>query len=605
MNKITTSHFMKSGFLATLLSMLLVLASQAQVVFSLNKTTYTPGEAITATWSGRTPAAAKDWIGVYPRGTAPGSANSTIWNYTSGTKTSGAPLTAGSITFNNPGLAIREWTAFFLANDGYTILGSVDFSVGAPAVFFFSLNKSAFQSTESITASWVNRSPADAADTIGIYPQGLAPGSGSAATLWKYVSGTQTPASGLTSGNVSFSGHGLPAGNWTAYFLASGGTTSLGSVNFTVAAPPTVFSLNKSLYQVGEAITATWSGRSAPSIYDWVGVYPRNLSGVPDGSPGSTIWLYTDGTQNGSLALAAGSVTFANPSLPKGDWTAYFLANDGYQILGTFEFTVANSPRILGFTADHAFVNDGTPITLSWVIDLGDGSMQTLTLGDGSNVVNVAGLDVLEVSPLQNTTYVLTLNGNVTAQARVFKDGGNSNAFAINALHLTTGGGFNAAWNGTSGNPDSWVGIYRMGDEPGPDAAAYWNYLNGTKTAGGPNLPNGSLGFTPAKGNYYALLFTDGGYTIEQGPIRFSVIDEEIKPFAISQILRDAGEVRLDWYSLPGENYDVLSSTNLSDWHNDRENIRATSTNSSVFLAPKPNDPQRFFRIRHKPKNTP
>jgi hypothetical protein len=596
---------MKSGFLATWVSFLLVLVSHGQVVFSLNKTSHTTGEAITATWSGRTSPNVKDWVGIYPSGVTPGAVNSTTWNYTSsGTHTAGSTaLAAGSIKVGNPGLG--SWTAYFLADNGYSILGSVNFTVAAPAVFSFTLNKTTYQSGESITATWANRSPASATDTIGIYPQGTTPGSGSSATLWKYTSGTQTPGSALAAGSVSFANSGLAAGNWTAYFLDSGGSTVLGSVNFTVAAPPTVFSLNKSVYQLGESITANWSGRSGPSIYDWVGIYPRNLSGVPDGSPASTIWLYSDGTQNGSTALTAGSVTFTNPGLAKGDWTAYFLADDGYQILGTFEFTVANSPRILGFTADHAFIDDGTPITLSWIVEPGDGSVQTLMIGDGTNVTDVLGLDVLEVSPVQNTTYTLTLNGTLSAQARVLNDTGNSNAFSIGALHLTTGGGFNAAWNDTSGNPDSWVGIYRAGDQPGPDPAVYWNYLNGTKTAGGPNLPSGSLGFNPAKGDYFAVLFTNAGYYIEQGPIRFTVIDEAIQPFAIRSFGPDGGDMRLDWNSLPGETYDVLSSTNLTDWQTEVENIRASAASSSVYMAATPNAPQRFFRIRHRPKNTP
>ena len=500
-----TINSMKSGFFATLFSFLLVLASHAQVVFSLNKTSYVTGEAITATWSGRTSPAVRDWIGIYrnpnPGGNPDGNPASTIYRYTSsGTQTPASPaLSAGSITFNNPGLAVGNWTAYFLANDGYTILGSVNFTIGSPPVF----------------------------------------------------------------------------------------------------------SLNKTVYQVGEAITATWSGRVAPTTTDWIGIYPRNLSGVPDGSPGSTIWNYTNGTQTAGSALAAGSITFTNPGLPRGDWTAYFLAADGYQILGTFQFTVANSPRIIGFTADHAFINDGTPITLSWVVDPGDGSVQTLTVSDGTNVSNVVGLDVLEVSPQQNTTFTLTLNGTVTAQARVFRDGGNSNAFSIGAIHLTTGGQFNATWNGTSGNSNSWVGIYRAGDVPGPVAATYWNYLNGTKTAGGAIRPNGTLGFTPTKGDYYAVLFTDSGYTIEQGPIRFSVIDEQIKSFAVSNFGQDGGDMRLDWNSLPGEIYDVLSSTNLTDWQNEVENIRASSTSSSVFMAPTPADPQRFFRVRQRAKVAP
>lgn len=591
---------MKTSFLATLFSFLFVLVSQAQVL-TLNKAAYAPGEAITATWSGRTSPSKKDWVGVYPAGVTPGVVVSTLWNYTSSkTHTSGATAsTAGSMTFSAPGLAVGNWTAYFLSDDTYTSLSSVNFTVAAASTFSFSLNKSAYQSGESITATWANRSSAAATDTIGIYPQGVVPGSGTTATLWKYTSGTQTAGPPLAGGSVSFSSPGLPAGNWTAWFLDSGGNISLGSVNFTIAAAPVSFSLNKQLYQVGESMTVTWSGRTGPSATDWVGIYPRNLSGVPDGSPGSTIWNYTSGTGTAGMPLADGSFTFTNPGLPKGDWTAYFLAADGYQILGTFEFSVANSPRILGFTADHAFLDDGGPIALSWVVDPGDGVVQSLTVGSGGTQTDVSALDVLEVSPLQTTTYTLTLNGTLTAQAQVFKDAGNTSAFSIDASHLSTGSTLNAVWNGVTGNPDSWVAIYRMGDQPGPNTAVYWYYLNGTKTIGG-SLTGGSLAFNPAAGDYYAVLFTNGGYTIEQGPIRFSVVSGAIKPLAVAAFARDGDDMRLDWNSLPNESYDILTSPDLSTWNVEVENVRASSLSSSVFLPITPADPQRFYRVRLK-----
>jgi hypothetical protein len=43
-----------------------------------------PGEPITASFRGG-PANPKDWVGVYPDGTEPGSVASTVWLYTDGT----------------------------------------------------------------------------------------------------------------------------------------------------------------------------------------------------------------------------------------------------------------------------------------------------------------------------------------------------------------------------------------------------------------------------------------------------------------------------------------------------------------------------------------
>lgn len=590
---------MNARILAALFSFVLVAAAHAQTIFTLNKTTFTPGEAITATWSGRAAPKAKDWIGIYPRNVNPGAVNSPLWNYTSGSRTSGMALAAGSVTFNNPTIAVGQWTAFFLDNDGYGSLGSVDFVVALPpTAVSFTLDKGSYSTGEAITATWSNRTPASANDRVGIYPRNAAPAS-TQATLWVHTSGTQSPGSPLAAGSVTFTNPGLAIGDWTAHFIDADGVTSLASANFSVTLPPPAFALDKPVYQLGESIKVTWSGRTVPSSTDWVGIYPSSMSGVPDGSPGSTIWAYTNGTQTAGTPLAAGSFTFINPGLPKGNWTAYFLANDGYQILGTVQFSVANSPRITGFTADHMFINDGNPITLSWVVDQGDGVVESLTLGDGSTQTNVSGLDVFEVSPEHNATYTLTLNGNVTAQARVFKESANSDAFSINGSHFSSGSPLTAVWNGAAGNPNSWIAIYRKGDQPGADIAAYWQYLNGTQTAGG-NFPGGSMSFNPVTGEYYAVLFTDGGYAIEQGPIRFTVMPDQIKPLAVTRFGQDGEDMRLDWNSLPGLSYDVETSTDLLQWHSEAESIRASGTSSSLFMAPTPDDSSRFYRIRRK-----
>ncbi|GAA5123385.1 hypothetical protein JIN84_11315 [Luteolibacter yonseiensis] len=590
---------MNARIIAALFSFVLIAAAHAQTVFTLNKTNFTPGESITATWSGRSSPKAKDWIGIYPRNVAPGAVNSTIWCYTSGTGTAGAAKAEGSVTFTNPTLAMGQWTAFFLDNDGYGNLGSVDFVVApAPTAVAFSLNKTSYPTGEAITATWSNRTPASANDRVGIFPRNANPAS-TAATLWVHTSGTQTPGSALAAGSVTFGTPGLAIGNWTAHFLDADGTTSLANFNFSITAPLPAFTLDKPVYQLGESIKVTWSGRTGPSATDWVGIYPSSMSGVPDGSPASTIWAYMGGTQTAGTPLAEGTFTFTNPGLPKGNWTAYFLANDGYQILGTVQFTVANSPRITGFTADHSFINEGNPITLSWVIDPGDGVVESLVLGDGSTQTNVSGLDVLEVSPEHNSTYTLTLNGNVTLRTQVFKETGNSEAFSINGSHLSSGSPLTAVWNGATGNPDSWIAIYRAGEKPGTNYAAYWQYLNGSQTTGG-NFPAGSMSFNPATGEYYAVLFTNGGYAIEQGPIRFTVLPGQAKPLEVTRFSQDGEDMRLDWNSLPGLSYDVETSTDLLQWHNEAENVRASGTSSSLFMPATPGDSSRFYRVKRR-----
>jgi len=112
------------------------------------------------------------------------------------------------------------------------------------------------------------------------------------------------------------------------------------------AAAQTTFSIDKAIYSVGDSITATWADGPG-SATDWVGIYPRGI--VPDGDPGSTVWLYVNGTQTAGVALVDGSVTFNAPNLFAGEWTAFFLANDGYtQILPGVDFEVTDPNAVLG-----------------------------------------------------------------------------------------------------------------------------------------------------------------------------------------------------------------------------------------------------------------
>ena len=101
-----------------------------------DKAAYAAGEPITFTFTNG-PGNAKDWIGVYPKGTTPG-AVSTIFGYVGGgghTATSG--VTDGSITLGpgseNPSkpwpLPSGEWVGWFLVDDGYTSVASVEFTI--------------------------------------------------------------------------------------------------------------------------------------------------------------------------------------------------------------------------------------------------------------------------------------------------------------------------------------------------------------------------------------------------------------------------------------------------------------------------------------------
>lgn len=93
---------------------------------TLTLTTTQPqvGDQVTFTYSTDAPAA-NNWIGIYPAGTTPGSVVSSAWVY--------VPSAGGTATVNTSGLTAGSYTAYLLANDGYTSMAApVGFTIAVP-----------------------------------------------------------------------------------------------------------------------------------------------------------------------------------------------------------------------------------------------------------------------------------------------------------------------------------------------------------------------------------------------------------------------------------------------------------------------------------------
>ncbi len=89
---------MKSLIYCLTASILYVGSASGQTL-TTDKPVYTPGEAVTVSWTGG-PGNGTDWIGVYKPNDAPGPTPSTQWTYIGG-------ATEGSTTFS--GLATADW----------------------------------------------------------------------------------------------------------------------------------------------------------------------------------------------------------------------------------------------------------------------------------------------------------------------------------------------------------------------------------------------------------------------------------------------------------------------------------------------------------------
>jgi len=159
---------------------------------------------------------AKNWIGIYADGVTPGSGvNSPLWAY--------APNPTGSIPFGTANLAAGDYNAWYLYQNGYTVLGGpVPFSVSQ-------LTPSATSVARGVNLVFDYAVPASkvaAKNWIGIWKAGMTPSSGTWAS-WQYV----TRASGKATVDTSK----LAVGNYAAWLFHNDSYTVLaGPVNFSV-----------------------------------------------------------------------------------------------------------------------------------------------------------------------------------------------------------------------------------------------------------------------------------------------------------------------------------------------------------------------------------
>ncbi|MCC7376451.1 MAG: hypothetical protein IT581_17460 [Verrucomicrobiales bacterium] len=238
-------------------------------------------------------------------------------------------------------------------------------------------NHDAYHPGEDIEVTF-SGGPGGSKDWIGVYPPDAEPGP-VPSTIWRYVDDTQNGNLGLREGTVHFpAGLGL-AGDWVVYLLLNDGYTLAATNRFQVVDPSSpLVRPNKRVYAPGEAISIAFTnGPSNPK--DWVGVY--KVGEVPGGGPTSTIWNYVDGTQNGNEAKDNGSVSFPSGLGIAGDYVAYLLLNDGYDILASETFTVVppsgEAARILTLTPSDG--SKDLPPNLAFRAVLTNGVTQVVT----------------------------------------------------------------------------------------------------------------------------------------------------------------------------------------------------------------------------------
>jgi len=165
------------------------------------------------------------------------------------------------------------------------------------------------------------------------------------------------------------------------------------------AAAQVSFSLDKASYGISENIVASWTN-GLGNANDWIGIYPRGITPIP----GSSAYLYVNGTQSATVGVVDGSVTFTPAFLPgPGAWTAWYLIDEGYTPAAEgVDFDINIDVGLDSFSLDKASYGSGEDIIASW------------TAGPG-NANDWIGIYPRGVTPSTGSSGWLYVNGTTTA----------------------------------------------------------------------------------------------------------------------------------------------------------------------------------------------
>lgn len=357
---------------------------------------------------------------------------------------------------------------------------------------------------------------------------------------------------------------------------------------------------------------------AAPSITSFTS--PEELI---TGSPFDLNWEIARITGVTTLTLSDGSTTtnvlpFTSTGSGLGSFAVNPSGNTTYTL--TVNGTLTRQVSILGGRA-LSFTSSGTlatapnyDVSLSWEIAPANAAL--VTISDGTTTYNVTaetdklsgtGTRVFTV-PAASTTFTLEANtSGIQRTVRVLREQTSSADFSVSAASFPSGVPVTISWANAAAGPTDWIGIYRLGDTPGPVASTQWNYLNGTRTSGG-SVPAGSMPFNNlAPGEYFTALFLNDGYTFAQGPVLFTVLDTPAEPatLPVVSVKREGGQLILEWASLAGHVYDIYASENalgnpLLDWTLIADDLPAAEAGATTTFTDSlgANPPaRRFYRI--------
>src|SRR5262245_37736057 len=176
-----------------------------------------------------------------------------------------------------------------------------------------------------------------------------------------YVSCSTVAGTARASGSCSYLLPAtLSAGNYELRLFANDGFTRLAANSLTVttggSTPPTL-TVNPKTVKPGSTITASWSGITAPTAKDWIGLY------APGAADTKFInWIYVSCSMKAGSARSSGSCSYGLPAtLGLGNYELRLFANDGFtKLAASNTVTVSTSSNASIVLANAVTTGNGS-----------------------------------------------------------------------------------------------------------------------------------------------------------------------------------------------------------------------------------------------------
>ncbi len=303
-------------------------------------------------------------------------------------------------------------------------------------------------------------------------------------------------------------------------------------------------SVTPTVIVAGSTVTVRWSGISAATGTNWIGLY---TPGAPSQNHNG-VWMYVNCTKTAGAAFASGSCAFPVPSTTaSGSYELRLHASASWTSIAKTALTVTGGGSGGGVTTvsvSSASAAAGSTVTVSWsgiASPTGTNWIGLYTPGAASQNHNgnwmyvnctktagavrasgncafplpsglVAGAYEIRLHASASWTAIATTALTITGGG----GGGGGTVVSVSPASVAAGGTVTVSWSGiASPTGTNWIGLYTPG-AASQNHNGNWMYVNCTKTAGAA-APSGSCPFpipsTLAAGTYQIRLHASASWT--------------------------------------------------------------------------------------------